>query len=421
MGYFNLVLFFLMALFTFTSKKMQVLAREVTWDKSCLGLIQAIDQNNLKIIGSLIQGGQSANCFAEMKNQPFGIQTPLIHAVALKNKPVIELLLRLGTDINFELGAFQVSPLDQAANLSSDSLGMVEFLLERGASVTRKSKSITTLHIAARRGDIKMIKLLLERGANINAISFVKETPLSEAVRSGQFLAVDYLVAQGSQFSLQGAIGPFRASVLSCHLEMFNHLKKNFSHLAHPTDMGEAIVDVPKCSQELAIISKRTISDHNLNDVMSSLIDLGANLQAFGVLAVVTSARAHRLDLIELLMEQGVPLDANVLGTVINQLPSPKAIAFCLKLLELGVDPNAKSSQGLSVFTAIGIQIWVTNHSYRNAQVLNFLETFLQAGALYTPEDKKYFQGNPALGIYEWAQGLKLLERYPKNLIHSSH
>ena len=56
----------------------------------------------------------------------------------------------------------------------------------------------TALHIAARRGDVELIKLLVSFGAHINGGTVDLMTPLHEACLGGHPEVVDVLIAEGA-------------------------------------------------------------------------------------------------------------------------------------------------------------------------------------------------------------------------------
>jgi Ankyrin repeats (3 copies) len=75
-------------------------------------------------------------------------------------------------------------------------LPIVSFLITAGANVNAVTqRRITPLHVAAQKGNGKIIQLLVEAGANVNVCSGVGCTPLHEAAANGQKAAVLQLLA----------------------------------------------------------------------------------------------------------------------------------------------------------------------------------------------------------------------------------
>ena len=68
--------------------------------------------------------------------------------------------------------------------------------------VHERSKE-TALHTTSRVGDIQAMKTLLDRGADINALSFSKNTPLYMACYYSQEEAAEFLILQGCDINQQ--------------------------------------------------------------------------------------------------------------------------------------------------------------------------------------------------------------------------
>ena len=76
------------------------------------------------------------------------------------------------------------------------SEAVVQMLLTKGASLTaRNAKGQDPLHVAARRGQLRVAKVLVEAGANTTAINSEGLTPREQAIRSEHLSAAEYLSA----------------------------------------------------------------------------------------------------------------------------------------------------------------------------------------------------------------------------------
>lgn len=73
----------------------------------------------------------------------------------------------------------------------------------------------TALHIAARRGDVELIKLLVSFGAHINSGTVDLMTPLHEACLGGHPEVVDVLIAEGADVCIIHRC--MSAYLLYCH------------------------------------------------------------------------------------------------------------------------------------------------------------------------------------------------------------
>ncbi len=92
----------------------------------------------------------------------------LVFAAQKGNLPLMQLLVKLGCDINAaDERAGHISPLSSAAYWGQESI--VRWLLAEGVSVDGVCHAVSTpLIAAATRGHIKIIEILLDHGAEIN-------------------------------------------------------------------------------------------------------------------------------------------------------------------------------------------------------------------------------------------------------------
>jgi ankyrin repeat protein len=85
----------------------------------------------------------------------------------------MDLLVGAGEDINSPPAAFYgKTPLQEAVEHHSESIELVEWLLDRGANVNAPpalEHGETALQGAARVGNLKLALLLMDRGADVNA------------------------------------------------------------------------------------------------------------------------------------------------------------------------------------------------------------------------------------------------------------
>ena len=190
----------------------------------------AAQQNNLKLVLVLLENGASVNavshCLFCSPYDDYG-DTPLHKAAKRNSDPqIVRLLLEYGADVNatnrtlktalhhavkdrilddgqhrsfnketvrilLEHGAsvsakdvVERTPLDYAVEKCDADI--VEMLLDNGSVVRNESIYIrreTTLHFAARNGDVKVVQLLLGKSASANARNVDEDTPLHIAAK----------------------------------------------------------------------------------------------------------------------------------------------------------------------------------------------------------------------------------------------
>lgn len=84
--------------------------------------------------------------------------------------------------------------------ISSGSLEVTKFLLERGAALGGLDQSgLSPISAAAKYGRVEVIQFLIEAGANPSTVSATGKTPLSEAACNGQVEAVEFLLLKGAR------------------------------------------------------------------------------------------------------------------------------------------------------------------------------------------------------------------------------
>lgn len=120
--------------------------------------------------------------------------TPLHYAAHYDYMDLVKLLVEHGADIEADTAHWWKTPLAWAADAARAEA--VKFLLDKGAKVnTNIGGGFTALHAAAQGGSTqgqensegyrKTAELLIKYGANIDAASTDGDTPLADAVRSG--------------------------------------------------------------------------------------------------------------------------------------------------------------------------------------------------------------------------------------------
>ena len=125
--------------------------------------------------------------------------TVLHRAAQLGHRETMELLLAEGANIN-AVANDGATPLTEAAVFGNPALA--EFLISKGADPDGNNK-YTSLHTAAYKGHVEMIKWLLGHGAEVNAVKSGGITPLHWATEYGHIWATEVLLKNGAYVNAQ--------------------------------------------------------------------------------------------------------------------------------------------------------------------------------------------------------------------------
>ena len=221
-------------------------------------LLAAVLCDKLALIEHLVAAGADVNFRSHFVGRDEG-STPLILAAREGHRDCIEVLLRLGAEVN-KMNYDGITPLMRAVDGYKEDMDSIRLLISSGASVngvTRKGE--TALWFAARSGNlsttklllesgasvnmvdckgqsalllaikndhVSTAKLLLESGASVNAVDRNRETPLYCAAKNGYLTAVKLLLESGADVSIANKEGGTAITIagLSGHANIVNTL-----------------------------------------------------------------------------------------------------------------------------------------------------------------------------------------------------
>ncbi|XP_051866677.1 CARD- and ANK-domain containing inflammasome adapter protein [Pristis pectinata] len=134
-----------------------------------------------------------------------GDQTPL-HIASFHNQPsIIEALIRAGSKVN-AVTKEGITPLHIASQRGNRET--VECLLQNKAGVNAKDRLMRTpLHMAAVVGDASIAELLLSSQADPNAVNKEKKTPLHLAANEGHLDFVSMMLSRRARFAAKDMDG----------------------------------------------------------------------------------------------------------------------------------------------------------------------------------------------------------------------
>ena len=168
-------------------------------DAAAAKIITAVKVNDASAVKTLAL--QTSNINAQ--EAAFPNNTALHWAVWENATQALEVLLSQPKIEVDTVNSVNETPLMIAA--LHGNLAMIVRLLKADAYPAKPGW--TALHYAATNGHVEAMKLLLEAHAYIDAESPNKTTPLMMAARSGQILAVKYLLDEGADATLKNSQG----------------------------------------------------------------------------------------------------------------------------------------------------------------------------------------------------------------------
>ena len=150
----------------------------------------------------------------------------LLFAVKKNNRPMIDLLMSYGAKVPKRLKWTQFYYFERFDGAS--------YIMERGMDPNTKSwQQVTILHDMAQKGFIDKAELLIKYGADLNRIDEAyQSTPLGLAARWGQIEMVKYLLSQGANTNLSGKpwSTPLSWARKKVHAQIENILKDAGAH-----------------------------------------------------------------------------------------------------------------------------------------------------------------------------------------------
>ncbi|MFB0552620.1 MAG: ankyrin repeat domain-containing protein [Phycisphaerae bacterium] len=260
--------------------------------------------------------------------------TPLVYAIWEDDKDMVELLISKGADVN-AVDKDGLTPYYWAAMQGRKDL--VELLTAKGAAPE------STIHLAARAGDLAKVKSFIEEGTDVNARDKGGETPLFSAVLADNSDVAKFLITKGADVNAKdgGGVTPLNFVIRS-------RGKK---------DMVELLIskgaDV-NAKNERGVTPLHSAIVRGQKDVAELLIVKGANLNAeitggpaVGWTPLHFAAGSGQAEIAVLLISKGADINARE-----NNNQTPLHVA-CLRghkdaaelLIAKGADINAKDNK----------------------------------------------------------------------------
>ena len=182
----------------------------------------AINSGQLAKVEHLIESGVDLNFAA-----PSNGQTPLILSVLTGRVSIATALVKAGADVSIaEKTSWRRRPLQLAARAGHTALVADMLCRSPGEVHTVDAMLFTSLHYAAVRGHVDVVRLLVDAGAVLDAADDRGRTPLFRAAEFGRASVVQLLVDCGAQLDWVDAFGwtALYQSTLCGQRDMVEHL-----------------------------------------------------------------------------------------------------------------------------------------------------------------------------------------------------
>lgn len=134
-----------------------------TFANPSISLLDAIEQQDEQLVGSLLRTGVNPNDNSLIYNT-----TPLIYAVELRAANIVESLLEHGTNVDVS-DNFGNTPIINAINTNKDDIAHI--LIKKSRNINSKDhKGISALQYAANQGNEPLFRKILEKGGDLKAV-----------------------------------------------------------------------------------------------------------------------------------------------------------------------------------------------------------------------------------------------------------
>jgi len=222
--------------------------------------------------------------------------------------------------------------IHDAAN--KGNIEIIKELLAVGVNVNTKGiGGMTPLHRAAREGHKEVVEFLIANNADINAKDKMGRVPLHRAAREGHQAVTEILITKGADVNVKSTSGSFKGetpldeAIKRKRTALVSFLQKNGGKYGSVT-VAAKVGDI---------------------EALRDFLSAGADLSVFGPLSVA-AAGGHK-ECVELLIANGASATAkNRYGSTPLHSASTKEIAELL--ISNGADINAKINDGSSPLIA---------------------------------------------------------------------
>ena len=263
----------------------------------------------------------------EQAERPLPLTGTILHYAVLWDLHAFVkfLVIKLRQDVQAPGFTNMETPLHIAAK--KGHLKLTRFLLECGAKVGALDKDMETpLHLASRGGQLEVARFLMDHGAYIHAHQRDRRTPLHLASREGQLEVARFLIDRGADRNARDLYGltPLHLASRDGQLEVARFLA------GHGADVNALDLD--------AMTPLHLVLREGQLEVARILIDHGADVNARGGFGLMRPlhlvSREGQLESARFLIDHGAIVDAQDAGGLTSlQLASQEGQLEAARLL----------------------------------------------------------------------------------------
>lgn len=126
--------------------------------------------------------------------------TPLLRAVATKNKELVDFLISKGANVNAKNTSDGTTVIGYACMWGEENKSIVELLLSKGARLNvTDGAGRTPLFVPVMGGNLSIVELLLSKGIDVNSKDRNGQTALSFAEQNGNQEMIELLKKHGAK------------------------------------------------------------------------------------------------------------------------------------------------------------------------------------------------------------------------------
>ncbi|KAF4626393.1 hypothetical protein G7Y89_g11764 [Cudoniella acicularis] len=290
----------------------------------------ALDAVDRKMVKLFLDLGMSADIIIpDESNIEWKYSTALQFAIQTESLGLVELLLNSGASVDLipKRGrrANPQTPLQIAAR--NRDMEIAQLLIDRGATVDGFNKwGLSALQIAATEGNAKLVEVLLSKGADINAQSMAYGCPLECAIRARGVSVVEMLLERGADINGQAGSTvntPLQSVAMIDDHDIVLRLLDRGADANTPAPTWEGChSNILKFENSVLHRPNRTAlqwaaENGNLN-ICQILMDAGADPNAAlansysgetGTTALVAAVTSNKYQVVELLLKHGADVN----------------------------------------------------------------------------------------------------------------